>query len=874
MYLKKIFKSWGAWFYMNLLEQRKEQLIKLFTSGDYKKFDLKLIYPILFFGIIVLSLWIRTRNLGMLAGKYLIELDSYFFYRLAKTITETGSLPDIDPMRYAPIGYSTAPYKFFALTLAKFYEFTHFFAPNLTQIEWHIYYPPVITAISFIFLFLLLREIFDSKIALVSTAFLAVIPGYIQRTSAGFADHEAMALLWMFLSLWLFVMMWKSDDIKRLLIFAAASGIFAAFMVMTWGGFRFLTLTIGIFFIIVQLFSKITQKQFIGYVVWFIPFITAWNFQFYHGFSFGMFTSVENMVMIFGILLYVAISLLKKTKIYDLTHKYIPIEFVSAVLVAIVGLIIVMVLGIINFGTLIEPLLSISETATSSTRFGFTVSESQNPFFFGSSGWWSNFAFTMIFGFLGSVLMAYNLFAVKIQDAKIIEKLKHNKLAFLAATTYASFFLVFVFARLSTQPEHQKIVQFFSGTYLYWVFLLLSAFIGIYLYIYKTDKSTEIFTTEKMLLLLVFVLFMLSLLTSRGQIRILFMFAPVICIATGYFVVNATQFMIKGNKIWKILAVVLIIFTIFSFQSATATSIEINKYTGSMIPGQWDQAMTFLREQTPEGSVVTHWWDYGYMTQTVGERPSVTDGGNVRPWNHASGRYFLTGKDDKTTLEYFKTHDVSYFLISKEEIPKYHAFSFIGSDENFDRQSTIGTFVLNDQKEIRDGVTLIYTGGWGLDKTYKLNDIVLTPDNAGIFAFSITLDNSSEILTPFAYVTQNNKQYQMSISCLYVNNKKIEFPVTQPYMPGCLVLVPYYQSDTQALQTGGALWLSEKVWDTNMAKLYIYGEDNPNFELVYSDATPLGYYQGQLIGPIKIWKVNYPDGIKADPKYLEESKYG
>ena len=859
---------------MSLIEERKAKLFSILKSFSERK-QSNLLYLLGLIGVISLALWIRTQNLGNLAGKYLIELDSYFFYRLAKTIVETGTLPEIDIMRYAPIGYQTAPYKFFALTMAKLYEFVHIFFPNVTQIEWHIYYPPVITAISFIFLFLLLREIFDSKVALISTALLAVIPAYIQRTSAGFADHEAIAILWMFLSLWLFVVMWKSDNLKKILPIAIASGIFAGFMVMSWGGFRFLTLTIGLFFIITQLFPKVNTKQVIGYIAWLIPFFIAWSIQFYQGFSFGIFTNIENIIMLAGPMLYLTILILRKTKVYDHTYKYLPIELVSLILVIIAGLSIGGLLGFININTLIEPLLSISESATEFTRFGLTVSESQNPYFYGSSGWWQSFSYAIIFGFLGSSLMVYKLFELKLQDGKLIDKLKQNKAAIAATLIYAIFFLVFILARLSDQAKHEKIVSFFAGTYVYWVFIVLFSFLGLYIYIYKKNNAfAEIFSGEKSLLLLIFILFMLSFLTSRGQIRILFMFAPVICIAAGYFISNSLTFLSRGNKFLKVLAIVLAVLVVFSFYSAAATSLQINKYTGSMIPGQWEQSMIFLRDSTPKGSVVTHWWDYGYMTQTVGERPSVTDGGNVRPWNHASGRYFLTGKDETQTLEYLKTHNVSYILISKEELPKYHAFSFIGSDENLDRRSTIGTFVLNEQREIRDGNLLIYTGGWSLDKDYILGDKILSPGNSGIIAFSLNLINNQEITEPKAYLVRGSENYQAGISCIYANGQKLTFPVAEPSIPGCLVIVPYYNSETDARQIGGAFWLSEKVYDTNFARLYIYGENDPNFKLVYSDSVPLGYYQGQLIGPIKIWEVNYPSHIKADPKYMEESRYG
>jgi hypothetical protein len=291
-----------------------------------------------------------------------------------------------------------------------------------------------------------------------------------------------------------------------------------------------------------------------------------------------------------------------------------------------------------------------------------------------------------------------------------------------------------------------------------------------------------------------------------------------------------------------------------------------------MTPGQWGNAMTWIRENTPTNAVFAHWWDYGYMTVTLGERAAVTDGGNEKGWNHQSGRYFLTGKDDNSTLTYLKTHNVTNILISDEEIPKYHAFSLIGSDENLDRRSTIGIFALNQQKEVRDGTLFGYGGGWQLDKDYVLGKLVLSESNAGIGGFSFVLQNNT-ITDPKAYLVSNGQQFEVPISCVYVQGKRLDLVVNNS-LTGCLVLVPYFDQNGTGTAIGGAFWLSEKVYDTNFAKWYIYSESSPYYKLVYSDDTPLGIYQGRIIGPIKIWEVEYPDNIKPDLFYLQSSEYG
>ncbi|HKZ49978.1 MAG TPA: STT3 domain-containing protein, partial [Candidatus Nanoarchaeia archaeon] len=229
----------------------------------------KLLYLLGLIPIFFIALYIRTRNLGLLQGKYLIELDSYFFFRYSKMLFEQGSVPAIDFMRYVPVGHQTESLLFFPKTMVFFYKIAHAIFPNLSQIEWHIIYPPVITVISLVFFFLFIKELFGYKTAFFSTAFLAVIPAYLQRTGAGFADHEAVAMLWMFLSLWLFVLAWKSGNLKKLLPLTALSGIFAGMMAGTWGGYLFLSSGVSLFVVAYAVLNPdFDRKYFLQFLVW------------------------------------------------------------------------------------------------------------------------------------------------------------------------------------------------------------------------------------------------------------------------------------------------------------------------------------------------------------------------------------------------------------------------------------------------------------------------------------------------------------------------------------------------------------------------------------------------------------------------------
>lgn len=839
-------------FFVEKTEAQTSEAVKF---GIPKLKNTNLYYWLGLIPVFIIALFIRIQNLPLLKGKYLIELDSYFFFRYAKMLFEQGSLPLVDAMRYVPVGTLTnsrGSYLFFPKTMVLFYKIIHIFFANLSQIEWHVIYPPVITIISFVFFFLLVKELLNYRIAFIATAFLAVIPAYMQRTSAGFADHEAVAMVWMFISLWLFVLAWKSDNWKKYIPFAITSGIFTSMLTATWGGYIFVVYGLAMF---VFAYAFLSHKQELKYLLIFGAWVAATALfdiiLTVKSRFFGTPGAIIAFVMMFMILLIILPKFIKTEKI--------PKPILPLIISALIALPASVLLKIDLMGLIKEV------TKQNTIRLFYTVAENAQPYF---TDWWSSIGWIFLLAFAGSALYFYKIFKP--------EEKTHLKLYLIAASAYVVFFFAFIFGRLSTSARLSAMVDFFSNTYLYWLAGFIVLLAGLYLLAFYKDKALLQHFEKKWPWLLLAIWFLITLLAARGQIRLLFATVPPIAIASAVFVSEAINWAKTLKKSLKLAALAgLILFSIFAFAIAAQQSEIQNKYSSSMTPGQWGDAMTWIRETTPANSVFAHWWDYGYMTLTLGNRSAVTDGGNEKGWNHKSGRYFLTGKDDNSTLTYLKTHNVTHILISDEEIMKYPAFSLIGSDENLDRYSSLGVFALTQQKEVRNGTLLIYQGGWRLDKDYVLGKLILSEKNAGIGGFSFVVQNNT-LTEPKAYVISNGQQLEIPISCVFAQGKRMDFKATnETALNGCLMLVPYYDQNGAGNAVGGAFWMSEKVYDTNLAKLYMFNETSLYFKLAYSDDTPLGIYNGRVIGPIKIWEVNYPANITADPFYLQpDYEYG
>jgi asparagine N-glycosylation enzyme membrane subunit Stt3 len=816
-------------------------------------------YFILLLPIFAIAWFVRTRNLPMLQNKYLLGLDPYAFFRYSQEILETGTLVTHDMMRYVPWGYTLRmDYKFVSYFLTYCYKIIHVINPSLSQIEWHIIYPPVITIISFVFFFLFVREMFDNKVALLATAFLAVIPTYIYRTGAGFADHEALAMLFMFAAFWLFSLMWKSKNNIHSILFGSIAGLLTTATYFSWpGGYRFLVISLAIFGILSTLFTKLGKSQVIGYVTLAATFLVFSILGFR---QLAFLKELENLALMFSVVVLVANKIKLIETFANNIKKQLPYKIPTSLLIlgsiAIIGLIVGWVLGFIDLSFIIGKLLHPGGTS----RFAFTVSENQQPYFIGGSSWWNGFGWTFLLAFFGSIYM-------------IIRMFKSLKVGLSIAASYAIFIIIFIFGRFSPDAKYAKIAAFSSSTYLGWFAIFVATLITLYVYYYNKneDKFSEIFNIHWGLML-TFIWFLFTAIIARGAVRTIFAFAPAVAIVASYFVVNLSKDLFKRDKLEKAVAIILIIFTIFCLYTNTLQSTIISSSSGSGLPGQWEDSMTWIRDNTPEDAVIAHWWDYGYWTQAIGERATVIDGGNAMQWDHAMGRYGLTHNNLQETFEYFKTHKVTHLLISEEEIGKYHAFSTIGSNEDFDRRSTIAIFTLKDTRELRDGTEYVYQGGWSLDQDVVI-DMRVIPEGTPLGAITLKQNNDGSYDVPTAYFFPNGQQVALNVDCLVINNQRYDFDVDQA-IEACVVLLPYIIDQQNVNEYGTALFASSKVRDGNLARLYFYNENIPGFKEVYSDGTPLGIYQGRIIGPIKIWEIQYPAGTETNDKYLERSIYG
>jgi asparagine N-glycosylation enzyme membrane subunit Stt3 len=854
------------------------------------------------------GLWDITTNTWTLGP----DLDPWLFTRQAKVIVENGSLPEIDTLRYSPIGFDNSKE---TVLLPYMIAYTHYFFNMFGDYPVEFagaIFPVIMFALTIISFFLFVREVFINKtkkgkiksniISLIATFFMIVIPVFLSRTIAGIPEKESAGFFFMFLAFYLFLKAWKSKKLKSSFILASLSGIATALMGLIWGGVLYIFIVIALTNFLAFILNKIRKKEMINYALWAF-FAFAVMIIFSNSTIKGMINSLNSGLAFLVFFIFLVHFVLKYTKVSEikyLKNSKIPSNFLSLIIASIL----LIILSVIFFGPgfLIEKAKVVHQTIFKpiTGRWNTTVAENRQPYF---TEWGGSFG-----PFIKNIPMMFWMFVIGsvILFKKMMSKLK-KKDSWILTGVYLLFLFGLIFSRYSSSSVFNG-ENFISKLVYYGAALI---FIGSFIYygrkyFKENDKSFQRIKFDYLFLL---VLFVFTVFTARGGVRLIMVLGPIASIFVGYLIVEVfLSFKRANEEVNKmLLGVVLILILLASMFSFFTFYKSIKSQSYNMVPShynqQWQKAMSWVRQETPKNSVFGHWWDYGYWVQSIGERTTVLDGGNaVTYWNYLMGRLVLTGDNQDDALEFLYNHDTTHFLIDSSDIGKYGAFSSIGSNEDFDRYSWMGSFLLDEKQtqETQDQTIFVYPGGITLDEdlviTENGQEIWLPRQKAGVGAIIIPsnrIENSSEfnLQQPQIVIVYSGQQYRVDVRYLAVGDEFIDF---NSGIEAAIYVFPSIIQSNQGLgqnPLGASMFLSPRLLRGMLVQKFILDDpfnNFPNFNLVHTeqnsiinelnsqgmDLPEIIYYQG-VQGPIKIWDIEYTgkEEIKEEYQDKDASKY-
>ena len=424
-------------------------------------------------------------------------------------------------------------------------------------------------------------------------------------------------------------------------------------------------------------------------------------------------------------------------------------------------------------------------------------------------------------------------------------------------------------------------------------------------YLFRIYFSEKIKLKPETMVTLAFAIFMLIVI--RGAQRTLFLSTPIICLFAAYFVVNIFVYFRKTDDdlvkmFLGILFLIVVVLSIMSVNSFMVNSKAQSAGSKQPIGGtQWQSAMAWTRNNTPIGSIFVHWWDYGYMVQYMGQRPTLADGGHFEGAfrDHMIGRYLLTTPKPETALSFLKSNNVSYLLIDPSDIGKYTAYSSIGSDNSGDdRTSYMPTMVMDPSQtqETNNSEIRFYQNGVYVDKDIVYNqsgkEIFLPQGQAIVAGFILEIkkgkDNAVSFEQPKAVFVYNNQQISIPLRYLYDGKNMIDY---KNGLEAGVDMIPYGSFNGQNIQIsqfGAGIYLSEKTFNSLVAQLYLmndpfgkyktiivaHSEQDPLVQSLRSQGMQVGdfVFANGLRGPLEIWDTrNIPENILYKEEFLRNT---
>jgi len=233
------------------------QLDKKLIKGEKSSHRLRYL---LIIGILVisfsLSFMIRVQPLEY--GFELAEFDPFFNYRATEFMVENG-LPAYlewhDDLSWHPYGrdVSATSQVMLHTTAATLYQI---FGMGSSLYDFTIWFPVVISSLTAIIIFALVRTISSTTAGLFASLFFAISPILIMRGSIGWFKSEPLGLFYGLLAVYLLLSGLKSNKGKISVAKIVGAGILLSFGIASWGGIQFFILPIGILFLALPFLRK------------------------------------------------------------------------------------------------------------------------------------------------------------------------------------------------------------------------------------------------------------------------------------------------------------------------------------------------------------------------------------------------------------------------------------------------------------------------------------------------------------------------------------------------------------------------------------------------------------------------------------------
>ena len=588
---------------------------------------------------------------------YFSEMDSYYNLRLTEDYIDHGFVGDIDNgdgtqrdmHRYAPDG-NIINYELGIVYITSFmHDMANKFFGSHGVREVAFWTGAIIASLAVIPAFIFARRLTNDYGAIAATLIIALAPNYFAHTFPGFFDTDMFYYIFSLFFIFFFVECIRTDNIALKVIYAILSIISIGLFSISWTGYIFYVGMMGIFAVVYLIACIIfnsgsdDQSQYSNKIVWLIhqkEFLSIVLLLVIGAVGLAVFRGVDSVLGIFNSLLSL-LSLQSTARVVggfpnvliSVAEMQMPnllgagmgsaflantngvVNGMGGISVMFAGLIVLYVLvsRVLKLRKITAPKKEVLGKPSKADRVAASKKLDDNRKFKLSLGQLSSFGST--------------------QD----EISQTKRLTIL----YACLFLVWTLITILAVTRGSR----FITTIVLPFGLMTGIFIG-----YATDYIKNRLNNDKWLTVIVVLCAALAA-YPLTQINLIYgLILLIVLLAIGL----ASIHVLKQNKsadntgipIKKYIAIVLIVLALVS-PTVCGAYITSNQVVPGTSDPMWN-SMTWINENTDNSTVITSWWDFGYLFEIAADRQVTFDGGS-----QSGDRAFWLGQAMTTSdLEY------------------------------------------------------------------------------------------------------------------------------------------------------------------------------------------------------------------------------
>ena len=783
---------------------------------------------------------IRLQGIANIPTDHFSSNDAFLYYSQAKAIVADGTLPEVDDRRWVPTGRDlSSTFNGYSYVIAYAYKFIKFFLPGVTLYQVLLFAPTVCFLIGVAVLCAFLYVRFGISVAAIVGILLIIMPGSIDRSTAGFSDRDAWC--WMLATLAVTIYLWK-ENITRATpryICAGLSGICVFVGGLSWEGFGGFVLVI----VVVELWRFLTtdtEENLSEYLLWvlmFVPTLYLLSPVYRSGSSW---TTHVTAFLLLPSLIILAI----RTFRYFLTHKKHAVskvitEQISARAISLVCCAICILIGIAYIAFQRETFAH-SILPFSAAEIMEMVEELQTPH---DSFWYGRY---------GHVLLIASL-CMSIGSIRIWGKKAIPLAALLAFFTTATFLRQYLYHVLSPV----------LCEYLFYGAVAFTPIAALGIAVLRTEDVTHELTYVAFAFWL-----MLWMGLARDALRYDFFIGVPLSVFAALGIQHCSILMTKyihqrtPRKVFErihtmtkpaitLAAIALLLF--FELPGNNMPALAQRGYQARIspevvFPGKntpFANTCHWIQEHLSEDNVIAAPWSFGHMLNVLGGVKTVIDPDHfILHRIQLYEKHVSNATTEREALEFLKTHNVTHLLLTEEDV------LFTASEKHSAAPNMIPLIPR----------TQIGTPHYRMRPAFKNSAISFVEIDFHHTPADATAHLKNGKTVELGYVTTNDTLQTSHAEQDHEHNTAEENGEETTEKNGGILHFFDQKTHQEAIH-----YLSPQRWNSLAIKLF--------FRNQHSDAFLQVYPQKQTAdAKFKIWEIHYPPDIKENTKYLQKSR--